>query len=95
MKKLGLICCIWVFFVNYALGQQITAAEYFFDDDPGVGNATALTIAQGASIDETFSIPTTGLSEGLHVLHIRTQDSDNVWSLYLRRYFFVNNIELF
>ncbi|MFC0604194.1 HYR domain-containing protein [Winogradskyella pulchriflava] len=93
MKKLGLICCIWVFFVNYALGQQITAAEYFFDDDPGVGNATAINVTQGVSIDETFVIPTTGLSEGLHVLHIRTQDSDDVWSLYLRRYFFVNSIE--
>lgn len=77
--------------MNYALGQQIATAEYFFDNDPGVGNATALTLATGASIDETFSIPTTGLSEGLHLLHIRTQDTNGIWSLYFRRYFFINS----
>ncbi|NND51384.1 MAG: hypothetical protein HKN54_03200, partial [Flavobacteriaceae bacterium] len=90
MKKISLIILLWVFFANYSFGQTITAAEYFFDSDPGVGLATSLPITPGATITESFSIPTTGLSEGLHVLHIRTEDSAGNWSLYMRRYFYVS-----
>ncbi len=80
-----LSCISFIFFGN----SQITTAEYFINTDPGVGNATALTVTAGNSISENFSIPTTGLPEGLHVLHIRTKGTNNVWSLYKRAYFYV------
>jgi len=71
--------------------QNIVAAEYYIDtDDLGVGNQTPLTITSGLLIDEAFTIPTTGLADGLHVLHIRVQDADNTWSLYKRAYFYIN-----
>src|SRR5207237_647096 len=36
----------------------ITAAEYFFDADPGAGNGTALTITTpGNIVTQTFNIP--------------------------------------
>jgi hypothetical protein len=71
---------------------NIVAAEYYIDtDDLGVGNQNALTITPGMSIDEEFTIETTGLEEGLHVLHIRVQDADDTWSLYKRAYFYVQN----
>ena len=62
--------------------QTITNAEYFFDNDPGIGMGTALTIsAPAASVTESYSISTTGLSPGFHKLYIRVKDSDDLWSL--------------
>lgn len=80
LMSLGMVLCSW---------SQITEAEYFIDTDPGIGNATSLAITSGNTIAETFAIPTTGLSNGLHVLHIRTKGTNNVWSLYTRDYFYI------
>jgi len=72
--------------------QNIVAAEYYIDTDGlGVGNQTALTITSGMAIDESFTIPTTDLADGLHVLHIRVKDADDTWSLYKRAYFYTQS----
>ena len=43
----------------------ITAAEYFFDHDPGVGNGTPVTILNsGFAISQQFSIPVPGTMPG-------------------------------
>ncbi len=70
--------------------SQITEAEYYIDtDNLGVGNQNTLTVTTGNTIDENFSIQTTGLAEGLHTLHIRAKGTNNIWSLYKRAYFHV------
>ncbi|SDI08411.1 T9SS type A sorting domain-containing protein [Winogradskyella thalassocola] len=74
--------------------SQITEAEYFIDTDPGISNATNLTITSGNTINSSFSIPTLGLSNGLHVLHIRVKGTNDVWSLYYRDYFYIHTIEI-
>lgn len=67
------------------LGNDIVAAEYFIDEDPGIGNAETVSIMQGASVDEILNIVIPeDLAEGEHVLHIRVQRSDGSWSLYGR-----------
>jgi hypothetical protein len=76
-------------------GSNLSAAEYFIDTDPGVGNANALSITSGQTIDNTFSIPTSGIANGLHVLHIRVQDLDGNWSLYYRDYFYIHTVNNF
>ncbi|MEH6536311.1 MAG: hypothetical protein V7719_07965, partial [Psychroserpens sp.] len=105
MKKIWLIGLICIFFVDNSWSQDyvpppeydIVAAEYFFDSDTGVGNAgvgnigNSLSVTPGTAINQTFNISTVGLSEGLHVLHIRTQDSNGTWSLFKRQYFFINS----
>jgi hypothetical protein len=54
---------------------NITAAEYFFDADPGVGNGTALSIgASGGVVNFTANIPAS-LSAGFHFLAIRVKDA--------------------
>jgi hypothetical protein len=78
-----------------APGSNITTAEYFIDTDPGVGNGTNLAMTSGQAIDETFSIPTSGLTNGLHAVHIRVQDADGTWSLYYRDYFFIQTVSSF
>ncbi|MBI4645982.1 MAG: T9SS type A sorting domain-containing protein [Bacteroidia bacterium] len=68
---------------------QIIDAEYFYDTDPGVGNGTGISLTPGDSVDVNTTISTIGLNQGQHDLFIRVKDSNNVWSLYAVRYFYI------
>lgn len=93
MKRILLIITLYIG-LSVNGWSQITAAEYFIDSDPGVGNATSLTITEGTTITGNFDIPTSGLANGLHVLHIRVRGTNNVWSLYFRDYFYIHTTEV-
>jgi hypothetical protein len=69
----------------------IAAAEYFFDTDPGTGNATVLTIPNGAISNFTASLPATGLSSGFHFLVVRTKNAEGKWSVFESRGFYVQD----
>ena len=70
---------------------NITAAEYFLDADPGVGNGTALSVgANGAVVNFTAAIPT-ALSAGFHFLAIRVKDANGTWGLYEKRGFYISS----
>lgn len=74
------------------VNQSINSAEYFFDVDPGVGNGTALGLdSNSGELRQSFSIATTGLTEGLHSLYLRTQNTDGTWSLYDRSIFYIGD----
>src|SRR5205814_9894890 len=62
----------------------ITAAEYFYDTDPGVGNGTALVITgPGNIVTQTFMVPVAaGMPAGDHFLAIRVKDANGNWSLF-------------
>ncbi|HYE56491.1 MAG TPA: hypothetical protein VD996_16695, partial [Chitinophagaceae bacterium] len=86
-----------IFFTAFLLcmlrsqSQNIVAAEYFFDHDPGVGSAAPLSVGSpGTTVNFTASIPTTTLSEGFHTLAIRTKDENGVWSLFESRGVYVS-----
>lgn len=75
-----------------SFGQSITAAEYFFDADNGVGTGTALAVDNNTGqLTHSYSISTTGLPEGFHSLYIRTKNNDNNWSLYHRETIYVKS----
>ncbi len=77
---LGVVLCL--FFVLPQLeAQQIKYAEYFFDNDPGRGSGTSVSITQANTIDANFSISTASLSSGIHFLFFRMKDTDTKWSL--------------
>ena len=61
---------------------NIAAMEYFFDDDPGFGGATAVTlpVTPATSIDKIFSPDITALDKGFHNFYLRTQNADGDWS---------------
>ena len=65
----------------FSLAQSITQAEYFIDNDKGIGKNTKLNITPGADISFTFQVNLTNVTPGLHRLYIRTKDSNNKWSL--------------
>ncbi len=79
----------WGPFVRAVVGvlamrpQHVAAMEYFWDVDPGAGNATPMP-----SVDETWNDvveqvvsvdQAAGLAPGLHVLHVRTKGADSAW----------------
>lgn len=70
---------------------NITAAEFFIDTDPGVGNGTALTIPSGSTSAFVSSIPTTSLAAGFHFLAIRTKDVSGKWGFFENRGFYISN----
>ncbi len=63
------------------LPAVIVGGEYFFDADPGIGNAPSLgTFAAADSINLIDSIDMTGISTGLHVFGIRYHNNMGQWS---------------
>ncbi|MEL0454605.1 T9SS type A sorting domain-containing protein [Flavobacteriaceae bacterium SZ-1-7] len=87
MKKFNFI--IVALLTCFVVKAQISAAEYFIDDDPGVGSGMPLAIS-GDDIDADLSISTTGLSEGIHKLYVRVLSNSGEWSLYDKSVFFIN-----
>ena len=67
--------------------MDINKAEYFFDTDPGTDAGNPLTITAGFNLNEALAIPSAGLSEGTHLLHIRVRDENGNWSPYLAKSF--------
>lgn len=60
---------------------DVTALEYFIDDDPGFGKGISVPVKAGAMIDETFVVNLAGISNGSHTLYVRVRDSKGAWSL--------------
>ncbi len=80
------------FYISNATGNaaNITAAEFFTDADPGVGNGTAITpVATGSTANFTANISTNSLAPGFHFLAIRTKDAAGNWGLYESRGFYI------
>ena len=73
----------------------ITAAEFFIDTDPGVGNGTNMSIGtQGNMVSFSAGIPTTSLVAGFHNMCIRTKDANGKWGAYESRSFLYYYIHL-
>ena len=71
----------------FAIAQDtaVIQMEYFIDNDPGVGNATAINIPAAADVNFPFTVSLTGYSHGYHKLYIRTRDDMGRWSHTARR----------
>ncbi|MFN8395278.1 MAG: hypothetical protein U0176_11570 [Bacteroidia bacterium] len=62
---------------------NLVQAEYFWNNDPGVGNGTAMFATDGTInevIEELFRNGVKNLSLGDHVFNVRVKDVDNQWS---------------
>jgi uncharacterized protein YceK len=72
------------FYYNAASGQlrDITAMEYFWDDDPGFGSGIPIDFAQpGTVVVEDVDLDYSFLEPGEHTYYIRVRDDGGVWSL--------------
>lgn len=68
---------------------NITKAEYFYDTDPGVGNATNIPVTANPSLSITINTPTTPLTAGFHTVNVRVRDDKSRWSLFTTRTFYL------
>jgi len=61
---------------------QVTAIEWFIDNDPGFGNAAPLSHTSAPDIASLMAtIPLTSISHGVHRIFVRSQDASGNWSL--------------
>ena len=68
----------------------IVAAEYFFDNDPGLGNGFGISVTPGHEPSLTISNPNMDfLGLGFHRLYLRYRTMNGVWSAAEGRPFFV------
>jgi len=73
--------------------QNISSGEYFIDSDPGQGAGTpfAVTAADTVKI-ENFKVTIPALSTGFHNLCFRFKNVNGIWSQFVSRPFFVEQI---
>ncbi|MEP5612195.1 MAG: LamG-like jellyroll fold domain-containing protein [Cyclobacteriaceae bacterium] len=64
-----------------SMGQTINEMEYFFDNDPGYGMATSVTITPGSTINQLFNAPTGAIATGFHDLFIRVKETGGVLTI--------------
>ncbi|HEX9601499.1 MAG TPA: hypothetical protein VF985_08415, partial [Mariniflexile sp.] len=91
MKSIVTICVLILCFFSTKAQNTLTEVEYFFDTDPGIGNATNINITDAAVLNETLLLPISSLSSGIHILHMRSKNDVNKWGLYARQVFYIAN----
>lgn len=71
----------------------ISRLEYFFDNDPGVGNGTSINFTAGTTVNDlSFDVPLpNALSSGLHKLTVRARDNKGKWSTTVVRTIYKEN----
>jgi hypothetical protein len=72
--------------------QTIDKAEYFLDNDPGVGKGTPIPIGAAESVDFSFNVPVTSLGDGVHNLFFRAHASTGQWGLHEKRTFLIQKL---
>jgi len=65
--------------------RMISKAEVFYDSDPGFGNGIDIGIVADGTIDQSFAVDISPLSDGFHIMYLRVQDDDGYWSLVQKR----------
>ena len=61
---------------------NVTRVEYFFDTDPGFGQATAISTGTGSDLaNQSATIDLTPAANGFHNLFIRSQNASGLWSI--------------
>ena len=70
-----------------SFSQVINYIEYFFDSDPGLGQATPIEFTSYTQVDQTFTADVSTLENGIHRLFVRAKDSTGKWSILSSRLF--------
>ena len=82
MQKIIAIIASWCLVFQVSAQPNIIRAEYFIDTDPGFGNAISISITPSTNIiNNTFSVPASSLTKGVHILYIRSLDANGKWSI--------------
>lgn len=95
MKRLTTVLIGLLSVVAAGFSQNIMVGEYFFDYDPGIGNATPFSVSvPGVNINETFTLTAGAQTQGPHMLYIRLQDANGNWSVPSGRAFYATDTSI-
>lgn len=61
--------------------NDLSRLEYYFDENPGPGNGTELSITDLDEINLVSQIDISQLNPGMHSLHVRVSDDGGHWSI--------------
>ena len=67
------------FWMSHHGSRVLTAAECFYDNDPGQGNGIPVSVPQGQVTNFVGAVQTTGVNYGLHKFYIRYRDQTGLW----------------
>jgi hypothetical protein len=83
MRKIYCLLCVICAIVASASAQNISRIEYFFNTDPGLGKATAITGFTPSANVASFpaSINLSSISDGVNNLYVRARDVNGNWSI--------------
>jgi len=56
---------------------NIVFMEYYYDNDPGFGNGIPVAISPDSLIEVNFDADLSSVSQGFHILNVRTKDQNN------------------
>jgi len=73
------------------LQANITGAEYFYDNDPGLGSGQSIAISAGPNPAINIALPTQTLTSGVHRIGLRYRDQYLRWSNADQRSFYIVN----
>ncbi len=93
MKK-GFILYVLILILSkflYAQSPNIVALEYFFDSDPGFGNATQISFTPDSIVNQNLDVDVSALSFGNHRIYIRAKDETGKWSLTYQQSLYKSN----
>ncbi|MCO5251092.1 MAG: hypothetical protein M9949_06680 [Candidatus Kapabacteria bacterium] len=82
-----------LFYVNQLSGlvsPMLTDAEYYFNNDPGIGNATAFGFDEEFDIVIIDSIDLSSLEQGFHSFCFRFKNANDVWTSTTCRNFLID-----
>ncbi len=68
--------------------------EYFIDNDPGYGMGTAISLTSDTDVTVNAVIDLSALSNGSHVLYIRTKDANGLWSISYTKTFLIEVVSI-
>ncbi len=66
--------------VDALVKPNIVQSEFYIDQDPGYGNGYPLSFTSDSLLDISFHINTDTLSQGMHLIYVRSKDASGNWS---------------
>jgi HYR domain len=77
MKKI----LFFLLIIASAKAQTVKKIEYFIDTDPGHGLGVNVPLTAAMTINTSFNYAVSSLTDGIHLIGIRSQDQNLFWSL--------------
>lgn len=87
VKYYFVVIFLLIFRLTYGQLPDIVAMEYYFDSDPGYGNAISVPIVSDSIVELSFDADLSDINSGFHILYVRVKDENGKWGFVLTEEF--------